>query len=86
MRAGTNGEAFALCRLVLEMFTVFMQITDPRKEAREVLVRGRTVAVKGKARFTATRKVVSTTFAPHIFSVALFSLAQVQAIQFPHTF
>lgn len=64
--------------LALELFSLYLRITDPRNPMRAEKVHGKAVGLKGKARFTATKSVMRTTLSPPLFGVAMTSFAEVR--------
>lgn len=63
--------------LALELFSLYLKITDPRNPKRAEKVHGKSVGLKGKARFTATKSVLRTTLSPPLFGVAITSFVEV---------
>jgi hypothetical protein len=63
--------------LALDLFALYLKITDPRSADRTQHVQAKAVGLRGKARFTATKTVLRIALSPPLFTVAMQSYAEV---------
>jgi hypothetical protein len=79
-RAYTHRPQCFHCRLALDLFALYLKITDPRSADRTQRVQAKAVGLRGKARFTATKTVLRTALSPPLFTVAMQSYAEVSDV------
>jgi len=61
--------------LVLELFGMYLDITDPRNNPKKFMMRGRSIILNPRIKFVPTHEAISWKLAPQIFRVVMTSFA-----------